>query len=104
MAELVPVDVFLDGWYPGWTPELIDDPWLRIRVRPFSKADHSSSWFADFSSPPRICTGDLSTCGGVVFGPTLPHCRRAPPPPPPPAPHSPAAGQGGGSHPTWEAH
>ena len=28
MAEIVPVDQFLD-WYPGWKPEHIDDPWLR---------------------------------------------------------------------------
>jgi phosphohistidine swiveling domain-containing protein len=51
MAEIVPVDVFLDGWYPGWTPELIDDPWLRMKALPFSKEDESSFWFADFHWP-----------------------------------------------------
>ena len=33
MAEIVPVDQFLD-WYPGWKPEHIDDPWLRMKSRP----------------------------------------------------------------------
>ena len=51
MAEVVPVDVFLDGWYPGWTPELIDDPWLRMKSKPFSKEDEDRFWFADFHWP-----------------------------------------------------
>ena len=51
MAEIVPVDVFLDGWYPGWTPELIEEPWLRMRCKPFSKEDESRFWFADFHWP-----------------------------------------------------
>ena len=33
MAEIVPVDQFLD-WYPGWTPELTDSPWVSERSRP----------------------------------------------------------------------
>ena len=51
MAEIVPVDVFLDGWYPGWTPELIEEPWLRMRCKPFSKEDEARFWFADFHWP-----------------------------------------------------
>jgi pyruvate,water dikinase len=51
MAEIVPVDVFLDGWYPGWTPELIEEPWLRMRCKPFSKEDEDRFWFADFHWP-----------------------------------------------------
>ena len=51
MAEIVPVDVFLDGWYPGWKPEHIDNPWLRMRPRPFTKEDESSFWFVDFHWP-----------------------------------------------------
>ena len=38
MAEIVPVDQFLD-WYPGWTPELTDSPWVADRSGPFTKAD-----------------------------------------------------------------
>ena len=39
MAEIVSVDPLLDGWYPGWKPEHIDNPWLRMRPRPFTKED-----------------------------------------------------------------
>lgn len=51
MAEIVPVDLYLDGWYPGWKPEHIDDPWLRMRSGPFTKADESRFWFVDFHWP-----------------------------------------------------
>ncbi len=50
MAEIVPVDQFLD-WYPGWKPEHIDDPWLRMRSGPFRKEDESRFWFVDFHWP-----------------------------------------------------
>ncbi len=50
MAEIVPVDQFLD-WYPGWTPELTDSPWLAERSRPFTKEDESRFWFVDFHWP-----------------------------------------------------
>ncbi len=50
MAEIVPVDQFLD-WYPGWKPEHIDDPWLRLKSGPFTKADESRFWFVDFHWP-----------------------------------------------------
>ncbi len=51
MADVVPVDMFLDGWYPGWTPDLTDDPWLRMRSAPFSKEDEKRFWFVDFHWP-----------------------------------------------------
>ena len=50
MAEIVPVDRFLD-WYPGWTPELTDEPWLAERPGPFRKEDESRFWFVDFHWP-----------------------------------------------------
>ncbi len=50
MAEIVPVDQFLD-WYPGWTPELTDSPWLAERSGPFTKEDESRFWFVDFHWP-----------------------------------------------------
>jgi pyruvate, water dikinase len=50
VAEIVPVDEFLD-WYPGWTPELTDSPWLAERSGPFTKADESRFWFVDFHWP-----------------------------------------------------
>ena len=50
MAEIVPVDEFLE-WYPGWQPEHIEDPWLRMRSGPFRKEDESRFWFVDFHWP-----------------------------------------------------
>ena len=50
MAEIVPVDQFLE-WYPGWKPEHIDDPWLRMKSGPFTKEDESRFWFVDFHWP-----------------------------------------------------
>jgi phosphohistidine swiveling domain-containing protein len=50
MAEVVSVDPYLE-WYPGWTPELTDSPWLADRSRPFTKADESQFWFMDFHWP-----------------------------------------------------
>jgi pyruvate,water dikinase len=50
MAEIIPVDQFLD-WYPGWKPEHIDDPWLRMKSGPFRKEDESRFWFVDFHWP-----------------------------------------------------
>jgi len=50
MAEIVPVDQFLE-WYPGWKPEHLDDPWLRMKSGPFTKADESRFWFVDFHWP-----------------------------------------------------
>ncbi len=50
MAEIVPVDQFLE-WYPGWTPELTDEPWVAERPAPFTKADEARFWFADFHWP-----------------------------------------------------
>ena len=51
MAEIVPVDVFLDGWYPGWKPEHIDEPWLRMRSDPSARTTSRSFWFVDFHWP-----------------------------------------------------
>ncbi len=51
MAEVVSVDQFLDGWYPGWKPEHIDNPWLRAKSGPFTKEDESKFWFVDFHWP-----------------------------------------------------
>ncbi|HWM22453.1 MAG TPA: PEP-utilizing enzyme [Ilumatobacteraceae bacterium] len=50
MAEVVPVDQFLE-WYPGWKPEHIDNPWLRLKSGPFTKADEDKFWFVDFHWP-----------------------------------------------------
>lgn len=50
MAEIVPVDQFLD-WYPGWTAELTESPWVTERSGPFTKADESRFWFVDFHWP-----------------------------------------------------
>ncbi len=50
MAEVIPVDMFLE-WYPGWTPEITNEPWLAEPVRPFTKADEERFWFADFHWP-----------------------------------------------------
>ena len=51
MADVVSVDQFLDGWYPGWKPEHLDNPWLRMKSVPFSKADEERFWFVDFHWP-----------------------------------------------------
>ena len=51
MAEIVSVDSLLDGWYPGWKPEHLDNNWLRMRPRPFTKEDEERFWFADFHWP-----------------------------------------------------
>ena len=50
MADVVPVDQFLE-WYPGWKPEHIDNPWLRMKSGPFTKADEDNFWFVDFHWP-----------------------------------------------------
>ena len=50
MAEIIPVDQFTE-WYPGWTPELIEAPWVSERPGPFRKEDESRFWFADFHWP-----------------------------------------------------
>ena len=49
MGDIVSVDSLLDGWYPGWTPELIEAPYMKAKAMPFSKEDESSFWFADLS-------------------------------------------------------
>jgi phosphohistidine swiveling domain-containing protein len=51
MADVVSVDQFLDGWYPGYKPENLDNPWLRMKSKPFSKEDEASFWFVDFHWP-----------------------------------------------------
>ncbi len=51
MADIISVDQFLDGWYPGWKPEHIDNPWLRLKSTPFTKADEDRFWFVDFHWP-----------------------------------------------------
>ncbi len=51
MADVVSVDPLLDGWYPGWSEENLDNPWLRMRTRPLRKEDEASFWFADFHWP-----------------------------------------------------
>lgn len=50
VADVVPVDQFLE-WYPGWTPELIDSPWVAEPPGPFTKAGEARFWFADFHWP-----------------------------------------------------
>ena len=51
MADVVSVDMFLDGWYPGWKPEHLDNPWLRMKSVPFTKQDEDRFWFVDFHWP-----------------------------------------------------
>ena len=51
MADVVSVDQFLDGWYPGWKPEHLDNPWLRMKSVPFTKQDEERFWFVDFHWP-----------------------------------------------------
>jgi pyruvate,water dikinase len=52
MAEVVSVDPLLDGWYPGWKPEHLEGPYVRMRTGlPFSKADEDRFWFVDFHWP-----------------------------------------------------
>ena len=51
MAEIVPVDQFLDGWYPGWKPEHLEDSFVRMTSGPFTKEDESRFWFVDFHWP-----------------------------------------------------
>ena len=51
VGDIVSVDSLLDGWYPGWTPELIEAPYMKAKAMPFSKEDESSFWFADFHWP-----------------------------------------------------
>jgi phosphoenolpyruvate synthase/pyruvate phosphate dikinase len=51
MADVVSVDSLLDGWYPGWKPENLDNHWLRMKSRPFTKEDEEKFWFVDFHWP-----------------------------------------------------
>jgi len=50
VSEIIPVDDFLE-WYPGWTPELTDSPYMVETPRPFTKEDESNFWFRDFHWP-----------------------------------------------------
>lgn len=50
MTDIIPVDDFLE-WYPGWTPELTDEPWMVNKSRPFRKEDEARFWFRDFHWP-----------------------------------------------------
>lgn len=52
MPEIYPVDEFLtQEWYPGFTPDLIDAPFVAEPARRFSKDDESRFWFLDFHWP-----------------------------------------------------
>jgi pyruvate,water dikinase len=51
MADVVSVDSLLDGWYPGWKPVNLDNHWLRMKSKPFSKEDEEKFWFVDFHWP-----------------------------------------------------
>lgn len=51
MADVVSVDSLLDGWYPGWKPEHLDQNWLRAKSGPFTKEDEETFWFVDFHYP-----------------------------------------------------
>ena len=70
MAEIVPVDQFLD-WYPGWKPEHIDDPWLRMRSGPFRKEDESRFWFVDFHWPRGFSPLGFSIVSSAAWGTQL---------------------------------
>ena len=48
MADVNSVDSLLDGWYPGWKPEHLDQNWLRAKSGPFTKEDEETFWFVDF--------------------------------------------------------
>jgi pyruvate,water dikinase len=48
--DIIPIDQFYD-WYPGWTPELTDEPWHSDNPRPFRPGDEERFWFRDFHWP-----------------------------------------------------
>ena len=67
MPEVVSVDQFLDGWYPGWKPEHIDSPWLRAKSGPFRKEDESTFWFVDFHWPRGFSPLGMTTVQGAAL-------------------------------------
>ena len=71
MAEIVPVDIFLDGWYPGWKPEHLARPWIREQNGPFTKRDEEKFWFVDFHWPRGFTPLGITTAQAAAFGTQL---------------------------------
>ena len=71
MADVVSVDSLLDGWYPGWTPENLDNNWLRMRPRPFTKEDEKLFWFADFHWPRGFSPLGMTFVADAAWGTQL---------------------------------
>ena len=67
MAEIVSVDQFLDGWYPGWKPEHIDGPMIRERSKPFEKKDEERFWFVDFHWPKGFTPLGMTTVSSAAM-------------------------------------
>ncbi len=71
MAEIVPVDQFLDGWYPGWKPEHLEDYSVRMKSGPFTKADESRFWFVDFHWPRGFTPLGMTLVTGAAWATQL---------------------------------
>jgi phosphohistidine swiveling domain-containing protein len=71
MAEIVPVDQFLDGWYPGWEPRHLDRPFIREKSGPFRKEDESKFWFVDFHWPRGFSPLGMTQVHSAAFGTQL---------------------------------
>ncbi len=71
MAEIVSVDQFLDGWYPGWKPEHLTAPWVREQAGPFTKEDEGKFWFVDFHWPKGFVPLGMTTVQGAAFSTQL---------------------------------
>jgi pyruvate,water dikinase len=52
MPDIYSVDEFLtEDWYPGFTPDLLEAPYLAEPVSRFTKSDENRFWFLDFHWP-----------------------------------------------------
>jgi phosphohistidine swiveling domain-containing protein len=71
MAEIVPVDQFLDGWYPGWKPEHLEDSSVRMKSGPFTKEDESRFWFVDFHWPRGFSPLGMTLVTGAAWSTQL---------------------------------
>ena len=71
MAEVVSVDQFLDGWYPGWKPEHLEDYTVRMKSGPFTKEDESRFWFVDFHWPRGFSPLGMTLVTGAAWSTQL---------------------------------
>ena len=71
MTEIVPVDMFLDGWYPGWKLEHLEDSWVRMKSGPFTKEDESRFWFVDFHWPRGFSPLGMTLVTGAAWSTQL---------------------------------